>query len=488
MKKPMASVEMVRNLKDVSMKSIVKILSLAGMLLLGSCSKDTSAPAIEKITDPKLRNDGPTARFSGSVGLDGARAIEHALNETTTEVLMEKDFDEVAYEAAVANGGWVEMKDYNRDRAVRQRKNRKLELSLVGRSTQVLCVIKSDNPAQPTTYAYMPVLTGDNKRFELDTSVDVSLAAGTDLTQGNWSITGFVYSSGKSSGQIIAFDETTKRLEIKAPNSSFVATEYDASSATGSKFTPPTLYMFDWVPLVVETIAKPTGGVEVRAKMSTRAKLKPQGALFVQEISNDALLSLPREEDLKWYLGDPWDATTPPLPAHPEYKDASGNPLYMHYRGMSVNMLNEEGTPSGALDGYYDLSASALLTSQSPELRMGTTHRLELRHPEIRYYHNERYEEKSRYWASLLMVPTSGSDAGLGASVTLDNLLPAYPGSYMPYAYHRGLVNTGGPHVIGPAFFSRVAYLTWGFSGKPKHGSIIHRQILGGAYMAPGVW
>lgn len=471
------------------MKKRFGLLALVLVAFSVSCSKETSEPDLGVPVVQETSHDGPLIRLSGGVALDGARSLQHTLNESTAEMLYETDFDEVAYKAALASGEfnkWHKLEGAEIDRFVKQipireRKKRKLSVSLVGSRMQVLCVIKSDNPTQPTTYAYVPVHNVGDKSFELDTSVDIQLAPGTNLMQDNWSIMGFVYSSGKSSGQTIGFDAASRRLEIKAPSSPFTATEYDASTATGTLFTPPTLYMFSWVPLTIETISSGSG-TELRGKMSTRARLEPQGALYVQEIANDGLLPLPREEDFIAYIGEPYinDGTTPPIPEVNPYVDAAENPLYGSYNGLVVDLNPSAGAPSGALDGYYDLSASKLSVAQAPVLEMGTTHRLELKQPEVRYYYKDRYQEKPRYWASVLMVPNQNTGAThMEASIT-PSLGHLWPASIPENGeYHAGPLSPmhGGPIPVEPLLWHPVFMQGFGFSGRPKHGSVIYKQL-----------
>lgn len=432
------------------MKSIAKILGLAGVLLLGSCSKEDSSP----LTSSVQSSTASGVYLSGSVGLDEARSLSHTIVKGSSFT-------------QTVNLGVYDLDD---SKTVERYKPR---ASFSGSRSEILFVLKSDNASQPVSYVKVPVTHKDDRSFDIDGSVNVTLAPGTNLSVGNWYALGFVYSSGKSSGQTVSFNETTKRLEITAPSGgTYTASEFDASTETGNTLTAPSVYMFDWMPLQIVT-----SGGRSTVKLTSRAQLKPQGALFLLEVSNLSMRYASYDESIARRGSVWWSRPAGMQEGDDIWVDRDGNRAYATLNSMTINIpsvdqiawsssYGQPVPPAASLDGHFDLSASALDVTRSPKLNMGTTHQMEISYPERRYYYSERHQDKPMYWSAVWMTPNPEASTNSSATITLRT-----GGVHFWWSSH---MSSG---VTVEEFFEPNPYQ---LQGAPRNGSVIYRQTVWG--------
>lgn len=452
------------------MKSITKILGLAALLLLGSCSKDDSSPL-----SPAVQSSSSGVYLSGSVGLDEARSLSHTL-EAGSPIELTMNFMQ------------AESEDYYtivRSKVARH----KPRASFSGSRSEVLLVLKSDNASQPVSYVKVPVIHKDDRSFEIDGNVDVALAPGTNLGIGNWYALGFVYSSGKSSGQTVAFNEASKRLEITAPSGgTYTASEYDASTEAGSTLTAPSVYMFDWMPLSVTT-----SGGRTKAKFTSRAQLKPQGALLLMEVSNLSMRNVAYDPE-SWSRS--WRGDIHHLSPEQYWRNYDGSPAYANLKRVKVEFplkriidygfiagdieLDNDGwgqidpnaVRSGSLDGHYDLSAAVLDVTRSPKLNMGTTYKMGINFPERKFYYSEKDQDKPMHWFAIWMAP---NEEGSATSTYHGVRVVCNTDGIDPLVFNR-MEQSGGMSFYEP--YTQVV-----IPGIPRNGTVVYRQIQWGKYL-----
>lgn len=439
------------------MKSIAKILGLAGVLLLGSCSKEDSSP----LTSSVQSSTASGVYLSGSVGLDEARSLSHTIVKGSSFT-------------QTVNLGVYDLDD---SKTVERYKPR---ASFSGSRSEILFVLKSDNASQPVSYVKVPVTHKDDRSFDIDGSVNVTLAPGTNLSVGNWYALGFVYSSGKSSGQTVSFNETTKRLEITAPSGgTYTASEFDASTETGNTLTAPSVYMFDWMPLQIVT-----SGGRSTVKLTSRAQLKPQGALFLLEVSNLSMRYASYDESIARRGSVWWSRPAGMQEGDDIWVDRDGNRAYATLNSMTINIpsvdqiawsssYGQPVPPAASLDGHFDLSASALDVTRSPKLNMGTTHQMEISYPERRCYYSERHQDKPMYWSAVWMTPNPEASTNSSATITLRT------GGVLFWWHSYASAGYKVEEFEGPSPYQ--------LRGAPRNGSVIYRQTVWGYWWGSGI-
>lgn len=155
-----------------------------------------------------------------------------------------------------------------------------------GNTTTLTCIIRSTDATKPISAFDIEWKNTDKTTVQLSNQ-PITLASGTDLTQGDWYLLAFVSTNGGASGQTFTFDKSTGKLTIAAPSNyattSFydykvlngTCTDKDGNTTNNTYSGVPALFTSSWVKLNV------TGsGSNVEADLSEMLQLKPLGSLL----------------------------------------------------------------------------------------------------------------------------------------------------------------------------------------------------------------
>lgn len=209
---------------------------LLSLVLLGACSKDRNEPQVPG-SDPteNTYNDGPRVTLSADSEVD-LSLLGQAKQDSRVDYMTS------------AEGTLT------------------LKLPTVGTKMKVHCIIKSTDPAQPTTYATLNwVRRGTSGLYYDYNQAAFSLATGSNIYQGEWYIAGMIGGTLDASAGTISFAPKLMRGVTDGQ-----VTDIDAP------------FYFPWQRLkVVEVNGQPSLRVE------STVTFKPQGTLFRHNISND---------------------------------------------------------------------------------------------------------------------------------------------------------------------------------------------------------
>ncbi len=209
---------------------------LLSLVLLGGCSKDKKEPQV------------PGSDSTENTYNDGPRVTLSANSEVDLSLLGQAKQDSRVDYMTSAEGKLT------------------LKLPAVGTKMQVHCIIKSTNPAQPTTYATLNwVRRGTSGLYYDYNQPTFPLATGSNINQGDWYIAGMIGGTLNASAGTISFAPKLMRGITDGQ-----VTDIDAP------------FYFPWQRLqVVEVNGQPSLRVE------STVTFKPQGTLFRHNISND---------------------------------------------------------------------------------------------------------------------------------------------------------------------------------------------------------
>lgn len=209
---------------------------LLSLVLLGACSKDRNEPQVPG-SDPteNTYNDGPRVTLSADSEVD-LSLLGQAKQDSRVDYMTS------------AEGKLT------------------LKLPAEGDKMKVHCIIKSTDPAQPTTYATLNwVRRGTSGLYYDNKQGTFSLATNSNINQGDWYIAGMIGGTLNASAGTISFAPKLMKGITDGQ-----VTDIDAP------------FYFSWQRLqIVEVNGQPS------LKVESKVTFKPLGTLFRHNISND---------------------------------------------------------------------------------------------------------------------------------------------------------------------------------------------------------